>query len=134
MRSFSVGALSAVISVNMLKGCYKASSGISQVENAKFSLSAWYKYFLCVYCSLCKGWNMCWACFLLVCVLLCQSVYLRRCCVVTPLVWSGCAPLTRSKSGLHVAQFHLVLPSLCRRVSSICKIDLVSLGFTCSYT
>lgn len=39
VRSFSADALSAVISVSMLKGCYKPSSGIAQVENAKFFLS-----------------------------------------------------------------------------------------------
>lgn len=48
-------------------------------------------------------------CLLLVSVLLFQSVWLRPCCVVTPPVWSGCAPLTRWKAGLHVAQFLLVL-------------------------
>lgn len=57
---FSV--LSAVISVNMLKGCYKASSGIPQVENTKFFLSG-YKYFLCVDCPLYKGCNLCFMVF-----------------------------------------------------------------------
>lgn len=48
-------------------------------------------------------------CFLLVFVLLFQSVWLRQCCVVTAPVWSDFAPLTRLKAGLHVAQFVLVL-------------------------
>lgn len=52
---FSV--LSAVISVNTVKGRYKASSGIPQVENTKFFLSG-YKYFLCVDCPLYKGCNL----------------------------------------------------------------------------
>lgn len=39
----NVDVLSAVISVNMLKGCYKASFGIPQGENAKFHLSYYKK-------------------------------------------------------------------------------------------
>lgn len=58
-----MGALSGVISVNMLRGRYKASSGIPQVENAKFSLSGEYKYFLSVYCPLCRRCNMYWVVF-----------------------------------------------------------------------
>ena len=109
MSSFSAEALSAVISVNVLKGHYKVSSGIPQVENAKFSLSVQHKYFLHGYCPLCKGCNMCWAVCCFSAVLLLPSVWLRRWCAVTAPVWSGFAPLRRWKAGLLVAQFLLAL-------------------------
>lgn len=114
VRCFSADALSAVISVSMLKGCYKASSGIPQVENAKFFLSGKYKYFLCVYCPLCKDYNMCWAVCMspLLFLLPFQSVWSRRCTVVTPPVWSGCSPLKRWKLVCMQPCFFFLVPFL----------------------
>lgn len=84
---FSV--LSAVISVNMLKGRYKASSGIPQVENTKFFLSG-YKYFLCVDCPLYKGCNFCFMVFFTSFCCFAVSVCLVKvilCSYYTCLVW-----------------------------------------------
>lgn len=86
-KELTVGALSAVISVNMLKGRYKASSGIPQVENAKFSLSGRYKYFLCVYCPLCRGCNMYWVVFFTVCFVLLVKEILCSCSCLVMLCW-----------------------------------------------
>ena len=128
-----MGALSVVISVNMLKGRYKASSGIPQVENAKFSLSGWYKYFLCVYCPLCRCCNMCYAVFFAgfcsaVSVRPVKSLYSYSTCLL------GFCSTGRMESWFACSPLSSCSPSLYRRLSSPCKMDLVSSVFTSSYT
>lgn len=67
------------------RAAIKASPGISQVENAKFSLSGKKKYFLCVYCSL---WEGVWLHFASFCFAVSAwQVKVMLCSFSTCLIW-----------------------------------------------